>query len=84
VHNSLGVALMQKGQLDEAQTHLQKAIKINPRLAKAHNSLGVLLARKGKLDEAMEQFSEALRIDPENRDAEKNMTLVQNLKAKSK
>ncbi len=84
VQNSLGVALMQKGQLDEAQTHLQKAIKLDPRLAKAHNSLGVLLARQGKLDEAMEQFREALRIDPSNRDAEKNMTLVQNLKSKSK
>jgi protein O-mannosyl-transferase len=84
VHNSLGLALMQKGQLDEAQVHLQKAIKINPRLAKAHNSLGVLLARKGKLDEATEQFREALRIDPSNQDAEKNLTLVGNMKAKSR
>jgi len=84
VQNSLGVALMQKGQLDEAQTHLQRAIKINPRFAKPHNSLGVLFARKGKLDEAVGQFQEALRIDPSNKDAEKNLALVQNLKAKSK
>jgi protein O-mannosyl-transferase len=84
VQNSLGVALMQKGQLDEAQTHLQRAIKINPRLAKAHNSLGVLLARKGKPDEAVEQFQEALRIDPSNRDAEKNLMLMQNSKTKSR
>ncbi len=84
VHNSLGVALMQKGQLDEAQTHLQTAIKINPRFAKPHNSLGVLLARKGKFDEAVEQFQEALRVDPSNQDAERNLVLVGNLKAKSK
>jgi tetratricopeptide (TPR) repeat protein len=84
VQNSLGVALMQKGQLDEAQTHLQRAIKINPRLAKAHNSLGVLLARKGKPDEAVEQFQEALRIDPSNQDAQKNLTLMQNSKTKSR
>jgi tetratricopeptide (TPR) repeat protein len=84
VQNSLGVALMQKGKLDEAQTHLQRAIKLNPRLAKAHNSLGVLLARKGKPDEAVEQFQEALRIDPSNQDAQKNLTLVQNIKAKAK
>jgi len=84
VQNSLGVALMQKGQLDEAQTHLQKAIRIDPRFAKAHNSLGVLFARRGKLDEAMDQFEETLRIDPANKDAEKNLTLIRNLKAKSK
>ena len=64
---------MQKGQLDEAQTHLQKAIKIDPRFAKAHNSLGVLLVRRGKWDEAMDQFQETLRIDPANKDAEKNL-----------
>jgi len=84
MHNSLGVALMQKGQLDEAQGHLQKAIKIKPNSSKPHNSLGVLLARKGQLDEAMEQFREALRIDPSNQDAEKNLALVQNMKARSK
>lgn len=84
VQNSLGVALMQKGQLDEAQAHLQKAIKINPRFAKPHNSLGVLFARKGKLDEAVGQFQEALRIDPSNKDAEKNLALVQNLRTKSR
>jgi tetratricopeptide (TPR) repeat protein len=84
VQNSLGVALMQKVQLDEAQTHLQRAIKINPRLAKAHNSLGVLLARTGKPDEAVEQFREALRIDPSNRDAEKNLMLIQNSKTRSR
>lgn len=84
VQNSLGVALMQKGQLDEAQTHLQRAIKINPRLSKPHNSLGVLFARKGKLDEAIGQFQEVLRIDPSDKDAEKNLALVRNLKAKSR
>jgi protein O-mannosyl-transferase len=84
VQNSLGVALMQKGQLDEAQVHLQKSIKINPAFSKPHNSLGVVLARKGKLDEAIEQFREALRIDPSNPDAQKNLTLVQNMKAKSR
>ena len=75
---------MQKGQLDEAEAHLQKAIKINPRFAKPHNSLGVLFARKGKLDEAVGQFQEALRIDPSNKDAEKNLALVQNLRTKSR
>ncbi|MGE5800280.1 MAG: tetratricopeptide repeat protein [Syntrophaceae bacterium] len=84
VHNSLGVALMQKGQLDEAETHLRKAIQINPRFAKAHNSLGVLLVRRGKLDEAVDQFQKTLRIDPANKDAEKNLVLIRDLKAKSR
>ncbi|HTZ38683.1 MAG TPA: tetratricopeptide repeat protein, partial [Syntrophales bacterium] len=84
VLNSLGVALMQKGQLDEAQACLQKAIKLKPRFSKAYNSLGVLLARKGQLDEAVVQFQQALRIDPSNKDAEKNLALVQNMKTKSK
>jgi hypothetical protein len=36
------------------------------------------------LDEAMDQFQETLRIDPANKDAEKNLALIRDLKAKSK
>jgi hypothetical protein len=32
----------------------------------------------------VEQFQEALRIDPSNQDAQKNLTLMQNSKTKSR
>jgi protein O-mannosyl-transferase len=72
-HYSLGVALFQKGQLDEAVVQYQKALEIDPNYAEAHNNLGAALFQKGQLDEAVVQYQKALEIDPNFVEAHSNL-----------
>ena len=58
-HGSLGYALLEKGQIDEAISELQIALSLNPDFAEAHNNLGVAYRRKGLIDEAIEEFGAA-------------------------
>jgi len=62
-HDNLGIALFQKGEVDEAIGHFQKALGINPDYAKARNNLGNALAQKGQIDDALAQFQKAVAID---------------------
>jgi serine/threonine-protein kinase len=61
-HNNLGAALFQKGDLDEAIGHYEKALRIDPKRADTHHNLGQALAKKGNLDGAIKEFREALRL----------------------
>jgi protein O-mannosyl-transferase len=72
-HYSLGVALFQKGRLDEAVTQYQKALEINPNYVQAHYNLGVALFQKGRLDEAIAQYQKALEIYPNYAQAYSNL-----------
>ncbi len=64
-HNGLGNALLQKGNVDEAIVHYQKALQITPDFAKAHNNLGTALLQKGSVDEAIVHYQKALQITPD-------------------
>jgi tetratricopeptide (TPR) repeat protein len=62
--NNLGVALTDKGQVDEAIACYRKALALDPKFALAHSNLGAALAGKGQLDEAIACFHKALALDP--------------------
>jgi len=64
-HNNLGLALAQKGQVDEAVTHFRKALEIKPDYANAHQNLGVALVGQGQLDTAIAHFRRALELKPD-------------------
>ena len=49
---------------DEAQTLLEKAIKINPNNAELNDVLGVLYQSRNNLEKARELYTKALSIDP--------------------
>jgi tetratricopeptide (TPR) repeat protein len=72
-HNNLGNALASQGQLDQAIVHLEKALEIDPGLAKAHNNLGNALASRGQLDQAILHFEKAVQIDPGLAEAHSNL-----------
>jgi protein O-mannosyl-transferase len=69
VRNCLGVALLSKGQIDEAISQYHEAIRLTPNDSLAYDNLGVALLKKGQVDEAILQLQEALRLEPDGADA---------------
>ncbi len=61
-HNTLGVALLDKGQLDEAIAEYQEAIRLKKDFGQFHSNLGNALWAKGQLDEAIAECQEAIRL----------------------
>ncbi len=51
-------------QAGAAASHLQEAIRLNPRHGRAHAALAQVRADQGRFDEAFAGFETALRIDP--------------------
>ena len=70
---SLGYVYFQKGKVDEAIIHYQKALEINPDYEEAHNNLGNMLFQKGRVDEAIAHFQKALTIKPDHAEAHYNL-----------
>jgi len=75
-HNNLGLALFQKGEVDEAIAHYHKALEINPNFAKAHNNLGYALFQKRQVDMAIEQYQKASEINPKYAEAHFNLGIA--------
>jgi protein O-mannosyl-transferase len=75
-HNNLGNDLLQKGQLEEAIAHCQKALEINPNFETAHYNLGLALFQKGQLDEAVGHYQKAVAINPDYAEAHNSLGLA--------
>jgi serine/threonine protein kinase/Flp pilus assembly protein TadD len=72
-HNNLGIALREKGQLDEAITEYRESLRLNKDYPAVHNNLGVALQRKGQLDEAIAEYRQALRLKKDFPEAHNNL-----------
>jgi tetratricopeptide (TPR) repeat protein len=72
-HNNLGTALRQKGRVDDAITHYQKALQIMPENESVHFNLARAFYQKGKVDQAIAQFQLALQIEPADMEAQNNL-----------
>ncbi|MGO8930630.1 MAG: tetratricopeptide repeat protein [Limisphaerales bacterium] len=75
-HLSLGSALNEKDQIDEAIREFQEAIRLKPDYALAHSNLGIALNRKGQIDEGISQYREAIRLKPDYAEAHKNLGMA--------
>jgi Tfp pilus assembly protein PilF len=64
------------GDLDNAVTHFEQALRLDPEQHQVHNSLGELLVRQGKIPEARTQFEAALKIRPHYTAAEQNLAAL--------
>ncbi len=68
----LGIAYMQRGDLERAQDKLNRALKEAPRDPSVHSALALLYERLGELDEADSEFRRAMRLAPRNPDVSNN------------
>jgi tetratricopeptide (TPR) repeat protein len=80
-HNNLGFLLLRRGQLDNAISHFESALKIrtgnaerhyNLGLALIHNNLANALLWKGRITDAIPHYEEAVTLRPDYADAHYN------------
>src|SRR5262245_33094767 len=57
-------ALVQAGELEEAEAATRKILATHPRSAEAYSLLGVILDQRGNTAEAEKQYDAALRLKP--------------------
>ena len=75
-HNGLGIALDQKGQMEEAIQQFQEAIRLKPRYASAYCNLAIALNKNGQVDEAIRQFQQAILLKPDQAGARYGLGIV--------
>lgn len=75
-YNSLGVALAEKGQYDEAARWLTQSVQLDPDDERARQNLALALLRLDRIDESIEQFRQALRINPRSAPAHFNLGVL--------
>src|SRR5262249_31820130 len=75
-HNSLGVALRDKGQWEAAIAEYKRAAQLDPKYALAHHNLGVALADKSQWDDAIAESTEAIQLDAKLAPAHTNLGLA--------
>jgi len=71
-----GIKFYQEGKIEEASSHLKKAVELLPLFPVAHNNLGMVLRHQGKVTEALSHYQEAIRLDPYYAEAENNIGLI--------
>jgi len=69
-HNNLGIALFEKGQLDDAIRHYRTTLEMQPDFWDADYNLGTALLGKGQVDEAIFYCDKAVRMQPNDPDAQ--------------
>jgi protein O-mannosyl-transferase len=75
-YNNLGMALADRGRLDDAVLQYQKALELKPVFAEAFNNLGNVFARRDQFEQAADNFQKALQIRPHYADALNNFGLL--------
>jgi protein O-mannosyl-transferase len=75
-HENLAELFLECGQLDEAISHSQEALKIRPPNADAHDTLGLALLRKERVNDAVAHWEESLKLRPDGVNAKAHLAWV--------
>lgn len=68
-HSNLGLALLEKGRIDEGIAHLNKALACNPQQSEKidiYNHIGIAFEDKRDYDQAIQYFQKAVSLGPDN------------------
>jgi tetratricopeptide (TPR) repeat protein len=65
-HFNLGTIYVQRGELDQAESHLKQAFSLNPNFAEAYANLGILYDHTGRGKSAIPLLNKAINLDPQN------------------
>jgi tetratricopeptide (TPR) repeat protein len=66
IHNNLGAALFEAGQLDEAMLEFKTTLALEPNLAMAHTNVAYVFHAKQRLKEAHAEYTQAINLDPKD------------------
>ena len=69
VHDYLGIARAERGQLDEAIAQFRQSLQLDPDSARTHWHLGAALASHGASQDAVEHLRRSVELDPANAQA---------------
>lgn len=67
-HYGLAEVLESLGRGDEALSHFEQAVPLDPDPVRAHRKLAAALAARGRIDEAIPHMQEVLRLSPDETD----------------
>jgi Flp pilus assembly protein TadD len=72
-YNILGLALRERGRLDEAIASYREAIEIDPGFGDAHANLSQALLEEGRARESLTEAAAAARLKPDDEEAQYNL-----------
>jgi tetratricopeptide (TPR) repeat protein len=72
---NFGMALSDQNRLDEAISHLERLLQVEPDHANGRVALGVAQTRAGKVEQAVQTLLQALQSDPKNPWAHRNLAV---------
>ncbi len=71
-----GIEAYQAGRLDEAVSHLQRGVAIDPLAFRLRFHLGLLYGKKGSMYEAIQELEKAVELSPKSFPALKNLAVL--------
>jgi tetratricopeptide (TPR) repeat protein len=65
-YNSMGVAYLNKGELEDALKRTLQAVKLCPSYTSAYLNLGLIYERLGKIEDAKDSYLKSIEVEPDN------------------
>ena len=81
-HYNLGVILEEQNKPDEAISHYNRSLQLNPQYPKTYNNLGVALKAMGRLDDAVTYYRKAVELKPDYFEAHNNLAIALKLQGR--
>ena len=64
IHNNMGIALSDRGKIEDALVHYRAALLINPKSIEAWENLGIYYEESGRSAKAIEVYEHVRRLNP--------------------